>query len=62
MRHNVIPGRHEVANPESIIPVLGYGFRVLGFQPRPGMTNNYAARWGIVVFLEYLNHWLYNDL
>jgi hypothetical protein len=23
----VIPGRHEVANPESITPIRGYGFR-----------------------------------
>jgi hypothetical protein len=34
----VIPGRDEVANPESITPVGGYGFRALGLRPRPGMT------------------------
>ena len=37
----VIPGRRSEAeaSPESITTVRGYGFRVLGLRPSPGMTG-----------------------
>jgi hypothetical protein len=34
----VIPGRREVASPESITTIGGYGFRACAEEAHPGMT------------------------
>ena len=39
----VIPGRHEVASPESITPTRGYGFRACALMAHPGMTTQVLA-------------------